>query len=116
MRAPLTADERERRVVEYLLTLNKGQLAEFRFGRMNRVANFRKALMQLMEEFIEARAEERAAAMIEEFAPARPESQLKALQKARPRRRGKKMPVWLRKEGRALINASVQSGLIVNKR
>lgn len=113
MRTPLTADERERRVVEYLLTLNKGQLGEFRFGRMNRIANFRKALMQLLEEFIEARAEELAAAMIEQYAPPRPESELKALQKPQRRRGGKKMPVWLRRAG---DTESVHSELLVNKR
>lgn len=71
---PLTADERERRTVKYLRTLHKGELAEFRLDRMNRVANFRKALKELLERFVEARAEELAAALIEQHAPTRPTS------------------------------------------
>ncbi|HLZ91090.1 MAG TPA: hypothetical protein VKQ28_05195 [Candidatus Acidoferrum sp.] len=96
MRNPLTADERDRRVVQYLLTLNKGQIAEFRLTRLNRVANFRKALIQLMEEFVTARAEELAAGMIEAHAPERPQLReaARAVAVAAKRRR---MPVWVKR-------------------
>ena len=101
---PLTADERERRVVEYLLTLHKGQLAEFRLTRLNRVANFRKALMQLMEQFIEARAEELAAGMLAEYAPPRPEKTFEHVTEGRlplpakgPKAKRRRMPVWVKR-------------------
>jgi hypothetical protein len=67
-----TADERERRLVEYLRTLHKGQLREFRLTRLNRIANFRKHLMELLEEIIESRAQDLAASMLEISAPERP--------------------------------------------
>jgi len=97
MRAPLTADERERRVIEYLLTLHKGQIAEFRLTRLNRVANFRKALMQLLEEFIEARAEVLAAGMVMEYAPPRPERPKSDVAEGRlpPPERKRRRPPWL---------------------
>jgi len=104
MRPPLTADERERRVIEYLLTLHKGQIAEFRLTRLNRVANFRRALKELLEEFIEARAEVLAASMIEEYAPRRPRrkraSRALAGRRAGPRAR---KPVWVEAAGRAAV-------------
>ena len=99
---PLTADEREKRIVQYLRSLNKGELGEYQLSRFNRVANFRKELMQLLEKFIEARAEILCAAMLMDDAAPRTESQLKAIAKARPRRRiGRRMPPWLKKEGQA---------------
>ena len=100
MRPPLTADERERRVIQYLETLHKGQIAEFRLGRLSRVANFRKALAQLMEQFLEARAEELCAAWLEQYASPRPEHPsadlvTKRLPTPKPKRR--RMPVWVKK-------------------
>jgi hypothetical protein len=98
VRNPLTADERDKRVVQYLLTLNKGQIAEFRLTRLNRVANFRKALMQLMEEFVSARAEELAAGMIEAHAPERPQLKETARSMSVSAKR-RRMPVWVKKLG-----------------
>lgn len=92
MRNPLTADERERRFVEYARTLNKGQLAEFKLTRLNRIANFRRQLMELVEEMIELRAEDIAAGMLMEKAEPRP--QIRAV-KELPRLRNRKMPPWI---------------------
>lgn len=97
---PLTADERHRRVIQYLETLNKGQMAEFRLGRMNRVANFRKALMQLMETFIEARAEELSASWLEAFAAPRPSKAKTDVAEGRlplPVVKKRRMPVWVKR-------------------
>ena len=89
---PLTADEREGRLVRYLLTLHRGELEEFRLSRLNRVANFRKALKELLEEFIEARAENLAAGMIAEHARPAPRRRSKARLPAVSTRR---MPEWV---------------------
>jgi len=104
MHSPLTADQRESRIAAYLRTLNKGELAEFQLTRLNRVANFRKELMHLLENFVEARAEILAAGMLMESAQPRPASQLRAIAKPRPKRRQpRKMPAWLRNSSN-LIN------------
>lgn len=101
MRKPSTADERDRRMIEYLSTLHKGRLAEYRLARMNRIANFRKRMMQLLNEMIESRAEEIAAGMIEEYAPPRPERSEIDVTEGRlpigPKRA--RRPVWLRANG-----------------
>jgi hypothetical protein len=98
MRKPATADERDRRIVEYLVSCHRGRLAEFRLTRLNRVANFRKKLIQLLEEMIEARAEELAAGMLMEYAPPRPERPAANVTEGRlpigPHRA--RMPAWLR--------------------
>ena len=100
---PLTADERERRVIQYLLSLNKGQIAEFRLARMGRIANFRRALMQLIEQMIESRAEILAAGMVMEHAPERPAPEEP---KRAPRRRlplsQRRKPIWVVREGEVL--------------
>ena len=93
---PLTADERERRIVQYLVTLHQGRLAEFRLSRMNRVANFRKQLIQLIDKMIEERAEELAAGMLMEYAPRQPERKVGDTAEDRlpiPPKRVR--PVWL---------------------
>lgn len=103
---PMTADERDRRTVQYLLTLHKGELAEFRYNRLGRISNFRKALIQLIEEFVQAKAEEIAAGMLAEHAPARPERQLPPSRSVRIERRGRppaaaRVPVWVKRAGEA---------------
>lgn len=102
MPVPLTADERERRCVEYLVTLHKGQLAEFKLTRLNRIANFRHRLNELLNDMIEARAEDLAAGMLMEHAPERP------IKKALPVRtenglklRKRRTPTWVQKQGEA---------------
>jgi hypothetical protein len=102
MRPPQTADERERRFVQYVLTLNKGQIAEFRLGRMNRITNFRKALMQLINELIENRAEDLAAAMLMEHAPERPKRPPVLISRGRLVERKRVLPPWVREESKAL--------------
>ena len=87
-------------MVKYLETLNKGQIAEFRLTRLNRVANFRKALGQLLETFIEARAEELSAAWLEQFAaprPERPESDVATGRLPLPVAKKRRMPVWVKR-------------------
>lgn len=98
MRRPSTADERERRMVEYLATLHRGRLAEFKLTRLNRVANLRKKLMALLEEMIETRAEDLAAGMLMEYAPPRPARRERDITEGRlpiPPKKAR-MPVWLR--------------------
>lgn len=99
MRPPATADERERRIVEYLVACHQGRLAEFRLGRMNRIANARKRLMQLINEMIEARSEEIAASMLAEYAPPRPMRKAVDVTEGRlpiaPKKAG--LPPWIRK-------------------
>jgi hypothetical protein len=97
MPGPLTADERHRRVVQYLETLNKGQLANFQLGRMNRVSNFRKALIQLMEQFIEARAEELCAAWLQQYAAPRPREDVAEGRLPLPQAKKRRMPVWVKR-------------------
>lgn len=98
---PKTADERERRCVEYLRTLSKGQLAEFKLTRLNRLTNFRKTLMEVINAMIEARAEDLAAGMLIEKAPERPALVLQPKPVPLTERR-RKMPVWVREEAKAL--------------
>jgi hypothetical protein len=100
MPVPQTADEREKRFVEYLHTLNKGQIAELRLSRMNRIANFRKDLMELINELIETRAEDLAAAMMMEHAPERPKRVPVERRKLAERKRA--MPPWIREQSKAL--------------
>lgn len=99
--APLTADERERQIVEYLSSLNKGQLAEFKLRRMNRISNFRKRLMELLNEMIEARAEDLAAGMLMEHAEPRPVPGWKLRGEKQPMVRKRRIPPWIRKSGEA---------------
>jgi hypothetical protein len=99
---PKTADERERRFVQYVSTLNKGQLAEVRLRRLNRIANFRKALMELVNEMVEARAEDLAAALFMEQAPDRPKPLPAAIERKRVPARKRVLPAWIREEGKAL--------------
>lgn len=90
-----TADERERRIAQYLSTLHRGQLAEFRLTRMNRVADFRKQLIQLIDQMIETRAEEIAAGMMAEHA--RPDPKIaQAAERPVPRPPKRSIPVWIR--------------------
>lgn len=105
---PLTADERERRFIEYVLTLNKGQVNELRLSRMNRIANFRKALMQIINQLVEERAEDLAAAMLLQYAPARERKLLEAECKKRivPIARARAIPRWLQKQSRELTQES----------
>src|SRR6202030_4241054 len=104
MRPPNTADERERRFVQYVLTLNKGQLAEVRLRRLNRIANFRRALMDLINEMIENRAEDLACAMLMQHAPERPKRprdlETKVVKDRLPLRK-RRMPPWIREEANA---------------
>ena len=101
MKLPNTADERERRFVQYMLTLNKGQLAEVKLRRLNRIANFRRQLMDLINEMIETRAEDLAAGMLMEKAPER--SALILQPKPVPQtERKRRIPVWVREEAKAL--------------
>lgn len=110
----LTADKREERVIRYLESLNKGQLMEFRLSRMNRVANFRKSLMQLLNSFIEARAEELAAVWIEQFAEPRPKPKWKDAAEGRlpipvlPARK-RRMPRWVGDAGNAAKSIHVKA-------
>lgn len=99
MRKPATADERERRTVEYLVSCHQGRLAEFKLTRLNKVANFRKRLMQLLDEMIESRAEDLAAGMLMEYAPPRPKRATIDITRDRlpigPKK--SRIPVWLSK-------------------
>ena len=93
-----TADERDRRMIEYLITLHKGRLAEFKLTRLNRIANSRKRLMQLLDEIIEARAEDLAAGMLMEYAPPRPDRKSDPTRERLPiGPKFSRMPVWIRK-------------------
>lgn len=100
---PKTADERERRFVEYIRTLNKGQLGEVKLSRLNRIANFRRALMDLINQMIEARAEDLAAGMLALEAPERPPKVLVLNEKPVPaEERKRRMPVWVREGAKAV--------------
>jgi hypothetical protein len=101
MHIPLTADERERRFVAYVLTLHKGQIGELRLRRMNEISNFRKALMQLVNELIEKRSEDLAAAMLMEFAPPRPKPVRAAVQRLLSDRK-RVTPPWVKQQSRLL--------------
>ena len=108
MPAPFTADERERRFVQYAITLNKGQLAEMKLRRLNRIANFRKQLMDLINQMIETRAEDLAASMLMEHAPERPEplrQESKVIEGRLPLTRKRRTPPWVREEGKAAAAA-----------
>lgn len=100
MRKPATADERDRRIIEYLVSCHKGRLAEFKLNRLNKVANLRKRLMQLLDEIIESRAEDLAAGMLMEYAPPRPGRATIDITRDRLPIGPKKarMPVWLGKD------------------
>jgi hypothetical protein len=115
MRNPLTADERERRFVRYVLTLNKGEIGELRLSRLNRIANFRKQLRELIESMIEERAEDLAAAMWLEHAPERPEplwkkeetaAQEKTFALPRTERKRSRMPTWIGEERKVAGNSA----------
>lgn len=105
MRRPATADERERRIVEYLISVHQGRIAEFKLTRLNRLANLRKRLRDLLEEIIETRAEELAAGMLMEYAPPRPAKRPQDAPDVREGRlplpigpkSARRIPVWLRK-------------------
>lgn len=88
--------------MQYVLTLNKGQLAEVRLRRMNRIANFRRALMDLVNEMVEERAEDLAAAMLMEHAPERPKRGLVVVEERKPARKAV-IPPWIREESKALV-------------
>lgn len=95
-----TADERERRIVQYLLSVHRERIGQFRLSRMNRVANFRKQLIILIDQMIETRAEEIAAAMLEEYAEPMPKLPKVDPTKGRLVIPGpKKIPAWVRKSG-----------------
>lgn len=102
MRPPNTADERERRFVQYLLTLNKGEIAELRLTRMNRIANFRKALMEIVNNLVETRAEDLAAAMLMEYAPERPKRVPVPIAKVRIVEHRRTMPPWVKERSKVL--------------
>jgi hypothetical protein len=102
MTAPNTADERERRFVQYLLTLNKGQIAELRLSRMNRIANFRKALMEIVNNLVETRAEDLAAAMLWKYAPERPKRVPVPIAQGRIAERRRTMPPWIKEQSKVL--------------
>jgi hypothetical protein len=121
---PKTADERERRFVQYMLTLNKGQLGEVRLRRMNRIANFRHDLMRILNQLIEERAEDLAAAMLMEHAPVRPipewekeaaarkfvEGRLLVPEQNPIERKKRRMPIWVRKAGETARRRGARSG------
>lgn len=88
MNAPLTADVREQRMHQYLThlqTKHAGQIKEANLTRLNRIANFRRQLMQLLDAFIEARAQELAADSLAKLAPPATKGWLKPA--GRPRTR-----------------------------
>jgi hypothetical protein len=98
---PKTADERERRFVQYLRSLNKSELADLRLARLNQVANFRKVLMQLLNEMVESRAQDLAAAMLIADAPEKP----KVLHVVKRRRLAPSkaiQPEWIKQESKVL--------------
>src|SRR5579871_5165723 len=98
----ITADQRERRIVQYLLSVHKERIASFRLNRMNRKANTRKLIIQLIDRAIEEYAEELAAAMLEEFAGPRAKREKNDPTTDRLILPGpKKVPVWVRKSGQA---------------
>jgi hypothetical protein len=104
-----TTDERERRFIEYIHSLNKGQLNEFRLSRLNRIANFRKSLMQLVNDLVEARAEDLAAAMWLRHAPERPPKLMaEAKKRIVPIARARRIPPWLQKQSRELQRESAR--------
>lgn len=101
---PNTADERERRFVQYIATLNKGQLAEVKLRRLNRVANLRKTLIDLINNMVEERAEDLAAGMLMEWAPERAKpKKLKVVERLPELKRRK--PVWVANNSAALTNS-----------
>lgn len=106
MRPPNTADERERRFIEYMLTLNKGQLGEVRLRRLNRIANFRKSLMDLVNQMIETRAEDLAAAMLMEHAPERPKREPEKVLQGRLPLRKRRIPKWVAEEKKTARQAA----------
>ena len=111
MPEPLTADRREERIIKYLESLNKGQLGEFRLSRLNRVSNFRKALIQLMDGFIEARAEELAACWLTQFAEERPARKVVEVGRLPLPERKRRTPKWVIDSGQAADNSRVSKGI-----
>jgi hypothetical protein len=101
MPQPKTADERERRFVEYLRTLNKSELADLRLARLNQIANFRKVLMQLLNEMVENRAQDLAAAMLITDAPEKAKP-LQVVGRRRLAPRKAERPEWVNQEAKAL--------------
>lgn len=109
MSRPNTADERERRLVQYLRTLDKSELADFRLARLNQIANFRKALMQLLNEMVESRAQDLAAAMLLENAAERQQPAHASRRRLAPRKAVQ--PVWVNQEAKVLAGKrSVENG------
>ena len=103
MRKPATADERERRLVQYLTTVHQGRLQEFKLTRLNRITNLRKRLKELLDEIIETRAEDLAAGMLMAYAPPRPEKKPLEITEGRlPIPPKRVMPVWVRKSSEAM--------------
>jgi hypothetical protein len=77
--------------------VHQGRILEFKLTRLNKVANFRKKLMELLNEMIEARAEDLAAGMLLEFAAPRPEKRPRDITEGRlpiPPKKAEK-PIWL---------------------
>jgi hypothetical protein len=71
---------------------------------MNRIANFRKTLMQLLNEMVESRAEDLAAAMMMWEASERPERTATPVQRERrlpPRKAAR--PVWVMEEAKSVL-------------
>ena len=98
---PKTADERERRFVQYLRSLNKSELADLRLARLNQVANFRKAMMQLVNEMVESRAQDLAAAMLIADAPEKP-GVLQVVKRRRLPPPKATKPEWIEQESKVL--------------
>lgn len=101
MRKPGTADERHRRMVEYLSSVHRGRILEFKLSRLNKIANFRKQLKVLLDDLIEARAEDLAAGMLMEHAPPRPQRTKVDVREERLPAPPKKVrkPIWMRESG-----------------
>lgn len=93
---------RQRGFVRCVADLNKSHIGEVRLDRLNRFANFRKQLLQLIEQMVEARAQELAAGMLQELALERqppPDANPFPLPQAAAKRG---MPKWVREESQAL--------------
>jgi hypothetical protein len=101
MPGPLTADERERRQVQYLRSLNKSELADFKLARLNEIANFRKVLLQLVNEMVESRAQDLAAGMLLEDAAEKPKV-LQVVNRRRLAPRKAIQPEWINQEAKVL--------------
>ena len=97
----LTADARERRIVQYLLSVRKERIQQFRLIRMNRKSNLRKRIIQLIDEAIQECGEEFAAALLEEYATPRPKNEDvtdgRLVLPVGPKKA--QLPPWVRKSG-----------------